>query len=247
MTFGMQCASSSLALAMAGDMIRSGDESRVVVGGYDLVEPLGYYLLRQTGLADAGVADPFGAGHAGFNVADGAAMIVLESERAVSARRARCRGELRGWAVACHPSEGEPSVPATCRAIEDSLRDAGVTADDVDLISPHGCGIPALDRCESLALRRVFGRRLEEIPIAVYAGYTGYTFAASGLIDLVFALDAMKHGRVLPGSGPETPDPVSDFRFVTRAPLAGRFHHALKLKLAYSGAVGSVIVSSHAA
>ena len=100
--------------------------------------------------------------------------------------------------TAPHP-EGHGAALAMARA----LRDAGLTAADIDYVNAHGTGTPVGDRAESLAIRKVLG----DVPVSSFKGAVGHTVAAAGAVELALCLAAFREG-VLPGTvGLEEPDP----------------------------------------
>jgi 3-oxoacyl-(acyl-carrier-protein) synthase len=241
---GMQCTSSILAISTAVRMIEDGREDYVLVGAYDFFEPSTYFTLHTAGLIDAARTDPYSVRHNGFNVADGAGFLVLESEEAACKRGAkRMYGKIRASALACESTEGNPSVRCAARVVEECLGKAGLKPSDLGLISPHGCGVPALDRCESIALRRVLGHCVDEIPFAYFTNSIGYTFAASAFLDIAALLTGIQSGHWPKGSVPSEPEEVSRFRFLCQPEPCGAEENILKLKIAYSGAAGALMLT----
>ena len=241
----MQCTSSIFAMMLASAKIKSGEISHALVGGYDLFEPSTYWVMQMAGLIDKTRAAPFSQKHNGFNYGEGLSFLVLANENAARERGfAGSYGQVRGYAVNCSPSDGSPSVSAIMKTIEEALENAGLEREDIDFISPHGCGIPDMDNAESSALKRYFGDSVRDIPMANYTPFIGYSFAASAISDLVAIFDGIKEGAVLPGDIPEDPNEISDFNFFSSPLDPEAVHHILKLKMGYSGSIGALIVSS---
>jgi 3-oxoacyl-(acyl-carrier-protein) synthase len=241
----MQCTSSIMAILLAVSRIKREGIERMIVGGYDFFEPSFYWILRQSGLIDENVASPFGAAHRGFNFGDGAAFLVLESEEAAKKRGAsRCYGEISGGAVNCYPGDGVPSITGITKTVEDTLKSAGMAPGDIDFISPHGCGIADMDYAESVALKRSFGPLIHGVPMAIFSPFTGYSFAASGYLDLIAILDGMQNGGIVAGFRPDSLDEVSDFNLYRDTIRPDSVKNILKIKMAYSGSVGGLVVSA---
>jgi 3-oxoacyl-(acyl-carrier-protein) synthase len=197
------------------------------------------------GLIDPNRATPFDQNHNGFNYGEGVGFLVLESEASARKRGATAGyGKLRSCAVNCSPSDGAPSVPAIVKTIKQALRQAGLEREDVDFISPHGCGLPDMDNVESCALKRFFGDAAARISMANYTPYIGYSFAASGITDLIAILYGLKKDAVLPGFIPEKPNEISDFNFFSSPAPSDSVQNILKLKMGYSGAVVAMIISA---
>ena len=82
--------------------------------------------------------------------------------------------------------------------IENALAEAGLRADQIDLIIPTGTGIPQDDRAEAAAMERVFGAALERIDVWAIKGMTSHTGAAAGALDVAAAVKAIEQGNVGP-------------------------------------------------
>nr|WP_319492311.1 beta-ketoacyl synthase N-terminal-like domain-containing protein [uncultured Desulfobacter sp.] len=241
----MQCTSGLFSIMIAASRIKNGEVDVALAGGYDLFESSTYWVLRMAGLIDPNRATPFDQNHNGFNYGEGIGFLVLESEAAARKRGVTAGyGKLRSCAVNCSPSDGTPSVSAIAKTIEQALRQAGLEREDVDFISPHGCGIPDMDNVESSALKRFFGDAAARIPMANYTPYIGYSFAASGITDLIAILYGLKKDAVLPGFSPEKPNELSDFNFFSSPAPSDSVQNILKLKMGYSGAVVAMIISA---
>ncbi|MFN7147443.1 MAG: beta-ketoacyl-[acyl-carrier-protein] synthase family protein, partial [Myxococcota bacterium] len=184
------------------------DEVEVAfAGGHDaMIHPIGLLSFVVLGALSTTVSRPFDRRRDGFLIGEGAAVLRLEA-----ADDARARGApiLARWlgagtsvdahnTTAPHP-EGHGAALAMARA----LRDAGLTAADIDYVNAHGTGTPVGDRAEALAVRRVLG----DVPVSSFKGAVGHTVAAAGAVELALCLAAFRDG-VLPGTvGLEEPDP----------------------------------------
>jgi 3-oxoacyl-(acyl-carrier-protein) synthase len=241
----MQCTSSIFAMIIASAKIKNGEISHALVGGYDFFEPSTYQVMQMAGLIDKKRAVPFSKKHDGFNYGEGLGFLVLENENTARKRGVGSGyGRVQGHAVHCSPSDGAPSVSAIMKTIETSLKNAGLRRQNIDFISPHGCGIPDMDNAESSAMKRYFGDSIKNIPMANYTPLVGYSFAASAILDLVTILTGLKEGAVLPGDIPKDPNEISDFNFFSSPLNPDAVCHVLKLKMGYSGSIGALIVST---
>jgi len=133
---------------------------------------------------------------------------VLEKAGDARARGATVLGEFLGSGGVTEGVgvlEVRPDGDGLSRAIELALADAGITADAVGMIVAHGNGTPASDASEARAIKRVFGQ--SPPPVTSFKWAYGHLIAASGMIDLVLALTALRQG-IVPGIATlKTPDP----------------------------------------
>jgi 3-oxoacyl-[acyl-carrier-protein] synthase II len=218
------------ALAYAADLIRWGRADAMLAGG---AEELAFESLlgfeRSGGVVPAdGEPRPFGAGRAGFLLGEGVALLMLEEWGAARDRGAAVRAEIVGWGGAFDPSRGkreESGVDAAVRAIDAALLEAGLGAEAIDIVSAGANGSPAGDRTEALALARVLGRRLPEVPVTAVKSMLGEMLGASGAFQATALLLAFERGQIpgIRGLGELDPElPPIDATEAAR-PIAARF------------------------
>jgi len=219
------CGEASGALSVGESMrvIERGDADLCFSGGGESkINPLGYLRQFHTGMMagtqmeeDAGgIVQPFAEGARGSLPGEGAAILMLESKDTALARQARIRAELAGFGASQTPalSLNGPAVglrtAALTAAIRSALRDAGITADDIDAVLPMGSGARAFDKAEAGALAEVCGLRLETIPVILTKPNIGLCAAASSALDIAVGAMSVQHqtlparlGAAQPGSG----------------------------------------------
>ena len=91
-------------------------------------------------------------------------------------------------------------------AIEDALRDADLSADDIDYINAHGTSTPLNDPIETRAIRSLFGDYAYRVPISSTKSMTGHGIGAAGGLELIFCLGMMEKGFIAPSINIETLD-----------------------------------------
>jgi len=188
--------------------IQRGAADVVIAGGAESkVNPM--VLMRQTllkrvcttgGADPAGAVRPFDAGHAGTAMGEGGGLAILEDLGRAQHRGARIYAELAGFGAACDGEAIDVTHPTTGRldaAVTRALHDAGITADQVDLIVAHGTGVPAEDELESAAWETALGDRAAEIPAFAITGGVGSLFAGAGGAELAAAVLAV-HDQTVP-------------------------------------------------
>ena len=189
-----------MAVVEAAGTIRSEEADRAVAVGHDTpFEPetlLHYYRL---GLMAPDSLRPFDEQRKGTVFGEGAAALMLEVMADAHTRRAAVLGEFLGSGCTTEATgvvDVRPDGDGVSRAIQLALADAGIPKEDVGMIVAHGNGTPASDASEARALRRVFGDNLP--PVTAFKWCFGHLIAASGVLDLVLALAALKQ-RIVPG------------------------------------------------
>jgi 3-oxoacyl-[acyl-carrier-protein] synthase I len=204
-----QCAGGVLALAEAAAAIRAGEADRAVAVGHDTpFEPETFFNFNVLGLLANEAPRPFDCHRSGTVFGEGAASVVLEKAVDAKARGVTVLGEFLGSGCVTEGVgvlEVRPDGDGLSRAIELALAEAGISAAEVGMIVAHGNGTPASDASEARGIKRIFGVNVP--PVTSFKWAYGHLIAASGVIDLVLALTALRNG-VLPGIATlQTPDP----------------------------------------
>jgi len=239
-----QCVGGVLALAEAAAAIRAGEADRAVAIGHDAaIEPETLFNYHRLGLLAQEAVRPFDADRDGTVFGEGAAAMMLESEPAARARGATILGEVLGSGCATEGTgivEIRADGDGLARAIRLALAEAAVSPDDVGLIVAHGNGTPASDASEAAAIHRVFGSCLP--PITAFKWACGHLISASGALDLVLAVTALRCG-VVPGIATlKTVDPDLGALSVSAHPQKPRSDIGLVLCRGFGGMNVAVVV-----
>ena len=195
MTTSTACSSAMNALIMGKLLIESGERDIVVAGGSEALSLFHLNGFKSLMILDRERCRPFDQTRAGLNLGEGAAYLVLESETSALQRGAEILGVLSGGGNACdahHQTASSEDGEGAYLAMKQAVADAGVSPSDIGYVNAHGTGTPNNDASESAALRRVFGEKLP--PVSSTKSYTGHTTSASGSIEAVFCLLAMREG-----------------------------------------------------
>ena len=192
--------SGPLAMYEAAESLKADECDRAVAAAHDAaIEPQTVLYYDQMGLLTRETLRPFDARHDGSAIGEGAAALVLETETAVRERGAEAFGEFLGAGSA---SDGLGLLPVRedgdglVRAIEAAMAAAGIDQGDIGMILAHGNGTANSDISEARALARVFGSDMP--PVTAFKWAFGHLLAASGLIEAVIAIAALRAG-VVPG------------------------------------------------
>lgn len=207
-TVSTACSSSAHAIGLALDTIRAGRCDAVLAGGVEAtMSPLvfaGFDRLRAMSARNhepQTACRPFSADRDGFVMGEGAAMLVLERESVARARGATIHAVLCGYGSsggAHHPVMPRPDGSDQIVAIRAALKDAGISAQDIDLINPHGTGTRLNDDAELLALRAVFDAALESISVTPTKQLTGHLLGASGALESLHLVKCIAEQSVTP-------------------------------------------------
>lgn len=193
-TLSTACSAAANALIVGANLLRSGQADFVVAGGAEALSRYHLNGFNSLMILDHEVCRPFDDTRAGLNLGEGAAFVVMERELDARERGASILGYLTGYGNACdafHQTMSSPDGEGAYRAMTQALAMAGLQPDEIDYINAHGTGTVNNDQSESAALRRVFGDQMP--PVTSTKMYTGHTTSASGAIEAVFSLLALRH------------------------------------------------------
>lgn len=216
------CASGAEAIVQGAEMIRSGAADVVIAGGVDAsVNDLvitGFSQIRAlSGRSDeaARASRPFDGGRDGFVLAEGAGIVVLESEAHARARGAAVLGAVAGGAVTSDANDIVAADPDMQRRVmQKALDAAGMQPADIGFIHAHATSTPVGDRLEGQAINAVFGA---DVPVTSTKGHTGHLLGGAGALAAVVVLEALRSGQ-LPGTlNLEEQDPEVDLNVVADA------------------------------
>ena len=251
------CASSAFSIALAYDMIRSGQADLVITGGADSIinpeEIDGFnalYALSVQNDPPEKACRPFSKNRDGFVIGEGAGVIILESEESAKARGATIFAEVAGYGIT-----GEsynimaPMVDGQGMAftMEKALRHAGVSKDEVDYINAHGTSTELNDRYETLAIKKVFGERAASIPVSSTKSMIGHTIGAAGAIEAVVTALSVKNGVVTPTINYDEPDPELDLDYVPNRSRPHDIRTALSNSFGFGGHNATLVFRKYSA
>ena len=218
------CASGAQAIGEAMRLIQRGDADLMLAGGTEAANTsLGvaaFAAMRALSTRNddpQAASRPFDRNRDGFVIAEGAAVLVLESEQHALARGARIRAEVRGYAVtadAMHMALPAEDGEGAARCMRLALADAGIAPSEVDHLNPHATSTPAGDVAEAQAIRAVFGRHAERLPVSATKSMTGHLLGAAGALEALFCIRALETGLLPPTRNLEHPDPDCDLDHV---------------------------------
>ncbi|MCK4624946.1 MAG: beta-ketoacyl-[acyl-carrier-protein] synthase family protein [Phycisphaerae bacterium] len=210
-------ASGHLAAGEAARTIARGAADAAIAGGCESkVNPMN--LMRQTllkrvtttGNDNPGQAcRPFDAEADGTVIGEGGGLIILEDQSHANSRNARVYAEFAGFGAGSNPDGmnylEEPKGDGLARAISAAIADAGISPEQIDLVIPHGTGVPAEDAAEANAIRQTLGQRADTVPVVPLTGGFGNLFAGAGTVQLSVAAMALHKQTIPPAVNFEKP------------------------------------------
>ncbi len=249
------CAAGTQAIGEAGMVIRSGRADVMVTGGCEAgISELGlagFSVMRAVTSQNgdpAKASRPFDAERDGFVPCEGAGALIIENEEHALARGARIYAELAGFGctsdafhVVAPPEDGEGAA----RAMEEALRDAGMTPGDVSYINAHATSTPLGDTAETNAIKLVFGEGAYRVPISATKSLIGHGLGASGGMETVATVKTVETGVIHPTANLEHPDPTCDLDYVPNVARSADVRVALKNSFGFGGQNSCLVIARY--
>ncbi|MFD7853971.1 ketosynthase chain-length factor [Streptomyces microflavus] len=233
------------AVAQARRQIRKGI-SMVISGAVDAsICPWGWVAQMAGGRLStsddpARAYLPFDDRAAGHVPGEGGALLVVEEAGHVERRGApRVYGEIAGHASTVDPKPGTDRAPTLQHAVELALADAGMVADDIDVVFADAAAVPELDRAEAEAITKVFGPR--GVPVTAPKTATGRLYSGAAPLDLAAAFLSIRD-QVIPPTANSVPAKAYEIDLVTGAPRPAALRSALVLARGQGGFNSAMVV-----
>ena len=218
------CASGADGIGMAWMMLRAGVLDACLTGASEAtVTSLGVAAFDRVGATSRRNDDysmtpqPFDKNRDGLVMGEGAAVLVLERESYAKARGATILAELAGYgstADAFHVTAPHETGAGGAAAIRQALLTAEANPEDVGYISAHGTATELNDLSETKAIKAAFGDLAYKVPISSTKSMTGHMMGATGALEVIFCVKAIREGILPPTIHYETPDPECDLDYI---------------------------------
>ena len=198
-TISTACSSSANAIFYAARMIKNDLLDVAIAGGTDALTKFTLNGFNTLMILDKEFCKPFDEHREGLNLGEGAGYLVLVSEKVAKTLTKAPYCKLSGYNNsndAYHQTASSPDGTGSYLAMKGALKKSGLKPSDIDYINLHGTGTPNNDSAEGTAVKRIFDP--EYPPMSSTKSYTGHTLGASGGIEAVFSVLAIKHRIIYP-------------------------------------------------
>jgi 3-oxoacyl-[acyl-carrier-protein] synthase II len=249
------CASGTNAVGEGFRLIQRGDADLVLAGGTEAsITPFGIagfcsMKAMSTRNDDPKTASrPFDVDRDGFVMGEGSGILLLESLDHALARGANILGEVVGFGMsadAYHITSPAPGGEGAARSMKSALADAGIEPSAIAYINAHGTSTPYNDRFESMAIKSVFGEHAKNLCVSSTKSMTGHLLGASGAIEAVACLLAVKEDYMHGTYGIQNIDPEIGLEVLANQGRAAEVEYALSNSLGFGGHNATLILKKY--
>jgi 3-oxoacyl-[acyl-carrier-protein] synthase II len=243
------CTTGLHSIGQAARMIEYGDADVMVAGGAEAtVSPLGIggfaaaRALSSRNDDPATASRPWDKDRDGFVLGEGAGVMVLEEYEHAKARGARIYAELVGFGMSADAYHmTAPDVDGPKRSMQNALRNAGISADQVQYLNAHGTSTPLGDVNETNAIKLAFGDHAKQLVVNSTKSMTGHLLGGAGGIESVFTVLAIHHQISPPTINIFNQDPECDLDYCANTAREMKIDVALKNNFGFGGTNGSLV------
>lgn len=252
LTMTTACTAGTHAVGEAYRHIKYGMIDVMISGGTEgVICPLGLggfaamKALSKRNDSPAEASRPFDKDRDGFVMSEGAGIMILEEYEHAKARGAQIIAEVVGYGlssdayhIAAPPEDGEGAI----RAMQFALEDARLSPEDIDYINAHGTSTPLNDRCETGAIKSVFGEHAYKLAISSTKSMVGHMLGAAGGIEAVFLALSIKDQIAPPTINLYEPSPECDLDYVANQARKLPITYGLSNSFGFGGTNGVLIL-----
>lgn len=239
------CAAGAQAIGEAFRIIEEGRSDVMIAGGCEadlnFTGFVGFVLIRALSekySTPQKASKPFDRKRNGFVMSEGAGVMILEELEHARERGVPILGELLGYgtsADAYRITDTHPKGEGAILAMKGALEDASLTPDDIDYINAHGTSTVQNDIGETRAIKEVFGRIADKIPVSSNKSMMGHTIAAAGAIESVLTLLGINRSIILPTINYKIRDPKCNLDYVPNEARKKEHQIALSNSFGFGG------------
>lgn len=253
MAVATACASGNNAIGEATEMIRRGSADVMIAGAAEAaLVPLAMAGMNVMGALSTRNDDPstasrpFDKNRDGFLMGEGAGILILEELEHAQARGANILAELTGYGTtddAHHISAPAENGAGAALSMKAALENANLTVTDIGYINAHGTSTPLNDKSETAAIKTIFGAQAYKIPVSSTKSMTGHLLGASGAVEAMACIMAIREEMLPPTINYETPDPECDLDYVPNQQREVSPQHVMSNSFGFGGHNATLVIS----
>jgi 3-oxoacyl-[acyl-carrier-protein] synthase II len=250
------CSAGTNAIGLGFRAIQHEEAEVMIVGGADAgISPTLMASLDNLGAIATSWNDqphrasrPFDNKRNGFVTSEGSGILVLEELDHAKARGTHIYAEIMGYGSTCdayHAVAPLPSGESAMKCMELSIEGAGIRVEEIEYINAHGTSTGANDETETLAIKKLFGSRAQEIMISANKSMIGHMWGAAGAVEGIFTAKTLQEGVIPPTINLDEPDPKCDLDYVPHRARRSDITFALSNSFGFGGINASLVFKKY--
>ena len=191
---------------------------------------------------------PFDKERSGFVMGEGAGVVILEELEHAKARGAKILAEVVGYgatADAYHITSPIEDGSGAARAMQDAMKEAGITPQDVDYINAHGTSTHHNDLFETKAIKAAFGDAAYNLKVNSTKSMIGHLLGAAGGVEFIVCVKSILDGFIHQTVGTKETDEEMDMDYVIGAPAEQEVTYAMSNSLGFGGHNGTLLIKKY--
>ena len=239
------CSTSTHAIGEAFRLIKFGYADAVIAGGAEAaLHPLaikGFTSCKALTMSEdpTQASIPFDKRRNGFVLGEGAGMLILEEYEHAVSRGANIYAEICGYGNTCdahHVTAPDPEAQGAARCVKQALEEAAFDGSGSSLyINAHGTSTPMNDATETKAFKLALGEEAYQAHISSTKSMTGHMLGATGAVEAIAAIQALRTGIIPPTIGYQEPDPDCDLNYTPNTPAEAELTMAISTTFGFGG------------
>ena len=249
------CAAGAHAIGDSFKIIQRGDANLMICGGAEsAITPMsvaGFASMRALSTNNddpVHASRPFERDRDGFVIGEGAGIMILEELEFAKRRGAKIYAEIVGYGIAAdafHLTMPDETGSGARRVMQRTLKDAGITPEQVGYINAHGTSTPYNDKFETLAIKTTFGEHAYKLAVSSTKSMTGHLLGAAGGIEAVFSALAIDRKVLPPTINYFNPDPECDLDYVPNEPRPAEVDYVLSNSFGFGGTNAALLLKRY--
>ena len=255
LTVSTACSSGADAISTAAMLLLAGEADAILVVGAEaslcpvVVAGLASAHALSTNNDNPQTASrPFDKTRDGFVFGEGGGALLLETEAHALARGAKIHAELMGFANCTdgyHVTAPHPEGIGAIACMDNAIKKAGLTPEDIGYINTHGTSTPMGDTIETNAIKSLFGDHAYQMAVTSTKGATGHMMGAGGVTETIACIKAVQEGMIPPTLNLNTPDDECDLNYVPNNAEKRDVRYAMTNAFGFGGQNSSLIIGRY--
>ncbi|HEX2926691.1 MAG TPA: beta-ketoacyl-[acyl-carrier-protein] synthase family protein, partial [Ruminiclostridium sp.] len=241
------CASGNIAVGYGMSLLQAGRADAVIVCGLEVLKESMYWGMHGLRIMSSELK-AFDANRKGTVLGEGAGVLVLETADSILNRKGRSWGEIAGYGNRSDP-QSDSIIPnedgaGLAAAMNQAIVSAGIEPENIDYLNAYGTGTKVSDLTETKAIKQLFGKNAPVPPVSSSKTFLGNSGAASGVLEAIVTLVAMREGFIPPTLHWDTRDKELDLDYVPAKGRQGRIVYALSNSIGGGGVNTSIVLKA---